>query len=145
VQEFWGRRWNLTVSAWLAETFFRPLARRGKPLLGVFVAFFVSAMLHAYICEAAMGLGMAAMMLAYFGVQGAIVGIELLLGVARWGPYREGLDLGVDGRCLAGLHGASPPGHGRLAALRVMLFSNTGETFRAHSRAVALLDLACNA
>ena len=84
VQEFWGRRWNLTVSAWLAETFFRPLARRGRPLLGVFLAFFVSAMLHAYICEAAMGFGMAAMMLAYFGLQGAIVGIELALGVARW-------------------------------------------------------------
>jgi len=84
VQEFWGRRWNLTVSAWLGETFFRPLARRGRPVTGVFVAFVVSALVHAYICQAAMGLGMALMMLAYFGAQGLIVVVELALGVSEW-------------------------------------------------------------
>jgi hypothetical protein len=84
VQEFWGRRWNLTVSAWLGETFFRPLARRGRPLLGVLLAFLVSAVVHAYIAGAAMGARMAALMIGYFGVQGLLVGLELALGVSRW-------------------------------------------------------------
>jgi Membrane bound O-acyl transferase family len=86
VQEFWGKRWNLTVSGWLGETFFRPLARRGLPVPGVLLAFFVSAVVHAYIWEVALGLGMAALMLGYFCVQGMIVGVELVLGVARWKP-----------------------------------------------------------
>lgn len=84
VQEFWGRRWNLTVSAWLGETFFRPLARRGRPVAGVLLAFLVSALAHAYICEVALGLRMAAVMLAYFAFQGMIVGVELALDVAGW-------------------------------------------------------------
>jgi MBOAT membrane-bound O-acyltransferase family protein len=86
VQEFWGRRWNLTVSAWLGETFFRPLARRGRPVAGVLLAFLVSAVVHAYIWEVALGIGMAALMLAYFAIQGALVGLELALGVAEWRP-----------------------------------------------------------
>jgi hypothetical protein len=86
VQEFWGKRWNLTVSGWLGETFFRPLARRGRPVPGVLLAFFVSAVVHAYIWEVALGLGMAALMFGYFCVQGLVVGIELVLGVARWKP-----------------------------------------------------------
>jgi Membrane bound O-acyl transferase family len=86
VQEFWGRRWNLTVSSWLGETFFRPLARRGRPVAGVLLAFLVSAVVHAYIWDVALGLGIAALMLAYFAIQGVIVGIELALGVAHWSP-----------------------------------------------------------
>jgi hypothetical protein len=84
VQEFWGRRWNLTVSGWLGETFFRPLARRGRPVAGILVAFLASAIAHAYVWGAAMGLAGAAAMLAYFLVQGAIVGVELAVGVSRW-------------------------------------------------------------
>jgi hypothetical protein len=32
-----------------------------------------------------MGLGVAVLMLAYFGLQGVLVATELALGVARWG------------------------------------------------------------
>lgn len=84
VQEFWGRRWNLTVSAWLGETFFRPLARRGRPVAGILAAFLASAVAHAYVWGAAMGRVAAAAMLAYFLVQGAIVGVELAVGVSGW-------------------------------------------------------------
>jgi len=86
VQEFWGRRWNLTVSSWLGETFFRPLARRRHPTAGVLLAFSVSALVHAYICDAALGIRMAAVMLAYFVAQGLVVAVERALGVVRWAP-----------------------------------------------------------
>ena len=86
VQEFWGRRWNLTVSTWLGETFFQPLARRRHPTAGMLLAFFASALVHAYICDAALGLRMAAVMLGYFVAQGVLVGLERALSVARWSP-----------------------------------------------------------
>jgi len=84
VQEFWGKRWNLTVSAWLGDTFFRPLARRGHPMAGVLVAFAVSALAHAYICKVALGMELSVIMFGYFCVQGALVAIERPLRVTRW-------------------------------------------------------------
>jgi hypothetical protein len=86
VQEFWGRRWNRTVSAWLGETFFRPLARRGKPWVGLILAFVVSAVAHAYIAVVAAGVAMAGVMLSFFLLQGFVIVLELVLGTAKWRP-----------------------------------------------------------
>ncbi|HUR37287.1 MAG TPA: MBOAT family protein [Terriglobales bacterium] len=55
VAEFWGERWNLPMTRWLNEFFFRPLARRGHPLVGIVAAFVVSAALHAWLFFAATG------------------------------------------------------------------------------------------
>jgi hypothetical protein len=85
VKEFWGTRWNRTVSTWLDETFFRPFARRGRPRLGLVLAFVVSAAAHAYMTLAAVGPAMAGLMLGYFLLQGVIIVLEFLLGMARWG------------------------------------------------------------
>ncbi len=84
VQEFWGKRWAMAVSAWLGETFFRPLARRGRPVAGLMLAFFASAVVHAYAFAPSVSPGMTALMFAYFCVQGALVALELLFGVPRW-------------------------------------------------------------
>jgi hypothetical protein len=84
VGELWGARWARPVSAWLRETCFRPLARRGHPMLGLLLGFFVSAVGHAYPVLVAIGLPMAALMLAFFLVQGIFVIIEVRLGTSRW-------------------------------------------------------------
>jgi D-alanyl-lipoteichoic acid acyltransferase DltB (MBOAT superfamily) len=84
VQEFWGERWNRTVSLWLAETFFRPLARRRHPVLGGAAAFLASAVLHAYIAWVAVSWAMALVMLAYFLAQAVVIGLERVLGVRSW-------------------------------------------------------------
>ena len=86
VQEFWGYRWNRTVSDWLGETFFRPLARRRRPWLGLLLAFTVSAVAHAYIALVAAGFAMAGLMLGFFLLQGAVIVVEMLVGTARWRP-----------------------------------------------------------
>lgn len=86
VQEFWGERWNRTVSAWLAEHCMRPLARVRRAHLGVFVAFVASAILHAYLTVIAIGVPMALVMLGYFCVQGLLVLVELRIGVVKWRP-----------------------------------------------------------
>ena len=86
VQEFWGYRWNRTVSAWLGETFFRPFARRRRPWLGVLLAFVVSAIAHAYIALVAAGFAMAGLMLLFFVLQGVVILLEFALGTARWRP-----------------------------------------------------------
>jgi hypothetical protein len=44
--EFWGRRWNRMVEVNLAAGFYRPLARSGRPTLGLLAAFLASGMLH---------------------------------------------------------------------------------------------------
>ena len=84
IQEFWGQRWNINVSAWLAAHCFRPLARRGHPALGLTAAFATSAALHAYIAEAALGRRWTFVVLAYFLLQGFFALIEEPLGVKRW-------------------------------------------------------------
>jgi hypothetical protein len=91
VGELWGVRWARPVSAWLRETCFRPLARRGHPRLGLLLGFGVSAIGHAYPVFVALDLPMAAMMLAFFLVQGVFVILETRLGVSRWSrPARRG-------------------------------------------------------
>jgi hypothetical protein len=84
VGELWGARWARPVSAWLRETCFRPLARRGHPMLGLLLGFVASAVGHAYPVVVALDLQMAAMMFAFFVVQGAFVIIEARLGASRW-------------------------------------------------------------
>ncbi|HEY8075554.1 MAG TPA: MBOAT family protein, partial [Labilithrix sp.] len=66
IGELWGTRWARPVSAWLRETCFRPLARRGHPMLGLMLGFVVSAIGHAFPVLVALGASMAAWMLAFF-------------------------------------------------------------------------------
>lgn len=84
LNELWSRRWNQTVHVWLTRHFFRPLARRRRPILGVVAAFVASALLHAWIFLPAMGWTMAAAMAGFFLAQGALVLLERRLGVIRW-------------------------------------------------------------
>lgn len=84
VGELWGVRWARPVSAWLRETCFRPLARRGHPMLGLLVGFVASGLGHAYPVLVALDLPMAAMMLAFFLAQAVFVMLETRLGVSRW-------------------------------------------------------------
>ena len=84
VGELWGVRWARPVSAWLRETCFRPLARRGHPMLGLLLGFVASGVGHAYPMFVAIDGSMAAMMFAFFLVQGFVVIVEVRLGVIRW-------------------------------------------------------------
>jgi hypothetical protein len=84
IKELWGVRWARPVSAWLRETCFRPLARRGHPALGLMLGFVVSAIAHAYPVLVAVDVPMAATMLAFFVAQGVFVLLEARLGTARW-------------------------------------------------------------
>ena len=86
VQEFWGERWNRTISAWLGEHCLRPLARRRMARLGVLASFGVSALLHAYLVLVSIGGPMVLLMLGYFLVQGALVLVEMRLRVTKWRP-----------------------------------------------------------
>jgi len=86
VQEFWGARWNRTVSSWLGETCFRPLARRRKPLLGAVAAFSASGVLHAYIAWVAVGGAMAVLSFFYFFAQSVLMLVEVPLRVRKWQP-----------------------------------------------------------
>jgi hypothetical protein len=91
VQELWGERWALPVTAWLGETFFRPFARRRRPVLGALLAFTASAAFHAYAVWVALGFEegatMAGLMFAYFVVQAGVMGIERTVGVRSWVPW----------------------------------------------------------
>jgi len=92
VQELCGERWARPISDWLGETFFRPFARRGRALLGVLLAFSVSAAFHAYGVWVGLGFRtgatMAAMTLAYFVAQAVIMAFERVLKVRRWPKAR---------------------------------------------------------
>jgi hypothetical protein len=84
VQEFWSRRWNRVVGAWLDTHCFRPLARRRSPTLGLVAAFGVSAALHGYFVWAAIGAAPAVLITGFFLLQAPIVVVERTLGVSRW-------------------------------------------------------------
>lgn len=81
--ELWGLRWNAIVRRWLASVVFRPLARRGRPVVGGLLAFVVSAAIHFYIVLVPLGPGPAASMGGFFLVQGALVQVERVLGLRR--------------------------------------------------------------
>lgn len=82
--EFWGKRWNRYISNWLNRFTFRPLARRGHPLLGVFAAFVVSGAMHAWLTVVFLGWRAALLMGLYFVVQGVVVLAETRLDLRRW-------------------------------------------------------------
>jgi hypothetical protein len=84
IRELWGVRWSLLVSGWLGARVFRPLARKGHGGLGLAVSFFLSAALHAYVADAALGLRWGAVVGAFFVVQGLFAWLERPLRVARW-------------------------------------------------------------
>lgn len=84
--ELWGRRWNREVGSWLERWCFRPLSRRGHPVLGVAAAFGFSALLHAVPTWAVVGPAYGLQMGAFFLVHGVIVLVEARLGVTRWRP-----------------------------------------------------------
>jgi hypothetical protein len=88
VQELWGERWARPISDWLGATFFRPWARRRRPLVGVLLAFIVSAAFHAYAIWVGLGfvsgLGMTALIFGYFVTQAVVMTIEQIAGVRRW-------------------------------------------------------------
>lgn len=86
VREFWGRRWNRTVSDWLRKLTFIPFARRGRPGLGVVAAFAVSALFHFYIVVVPLGVFEGMVMAAFFLAQIPLVFIErvALTGASRF-------------------------------------------------------------
>lgn len=85
VGELWSLRWATPVSAWLRQNCFRPLARRGHARAGLFLGFVASGFGHAYpIVVALDDVAMAAMMFAFFLVQGLFVILEARVGTARW-------------------------------------------------------------
>ena len=113
VQELWGERWARPISEWLAATFFRPWARRRRPLVGVLLSFVVSAAFHAYAIWVGLGffagLTMTAWTFAYFVAQAVVMSIEQRLGVRRW-PTAAGhaVDRRVDARARADVRRADP-------------------------------------
>ncbi len=84
LRDFWGKRWNLAMSAWLYRFTFLPLARRHHPNLGLVCAFLVSAAMHAWLPLAALGASTAFNLGAFFCLQGVFVLIEDGLHVPAW-------------------------------------------------------------
>lgn len=84
VGEFWSRRWNRPVSAWLGEYAFVPLARRRRPGLALLMAFAISAALHAWMFYAGLGLRAAGAVALFFLMQAPVVMLESKLRVTHW-------------------------------------------------------------
>ncbi len=84
VSEFWGERWNVPVTNWLNEFFFRPLARKRRATAGIVLAFVVSTALHAWLFFVAIGWWGALLASSFFLIQIPAVLIERRLGVRRW-------------------------------------------------------------
>lgn len=84
VSEFWGERWNLPITRWLNEFFFRPLTRAGHPMSGIALAFVVSTALHAWLFFAAIGWKGALSSSLFFLVQIPALVIERRLLVRQW-------------------------------------------------------------
>jgi hypothetical protein len=84
VGEFWGRRWNIIVSAWLGTYIFLPLARRRYISLGILCAFFVSGLFHGWPILAALGMWPAFTTVAFFVIQGVAVLAEGRLRIHSW-------------------------------------------------------------
>ena len=91
--EFWGRRWNRMVQINLATGFYRPLARTGRPTLGLVAAFAASGAMHVVGVLGAGPLRVVALpcacVLWCFLCHGTVVIIEQRLGwherpLGRW-------------------------------------------------------------
>lgn len=85
VSEFWGRRWNLTMSSFLREHCFAPLSRR-SPVVALFASFAASAAIHAYLAAVALGALAALSWVAFFLAQPLVIATERRLHVRRWPP-----------------------------------------------------------
>ncbi len=86
VKEFWGDRWNRTVSMWFREHCLKPLAHHTNAKIGMLSSFLVSGILHAYLVIVALDVKMALVMLGYFLLQGVFVILEMALNEQRWNP-----------------------------------------------------------
>jgi len=84
LRDFWGKRWNRPVSAWLRRFVFLPLARQCRPDLGLFCAYLVSGAIHAWMTLVALGAFAAFGMAVFFGLQGVFILAEDRLHVRAW-------------------------------------------------------------
>jgi hypothetical protein len=84
LREFWGERWNISVSRWLRAHIFLPLARRRRARLGLVLAFLASAGLHAWSVGVALGPRMALSMGSFFLIQAGLAALEGRMRVDRW-------------------------------------------------------------
>ncbi len=86
VEEFWARRWNIVVSAWLHAFVFLPLARRRRIALGIMLAFLVSGAIHGWLVLSALGPWAAFTATLFFVIQGMVVLAENRLRIRTWPP-----------------------------------------------------------
>ena len=84
VGEFWGRRWNIVVSAWLRTFVFMPIANRNHIGLGIMLAFLVSGVLHGWLLLFPVGVWAALSQLLFFLIQGVVVLAENRLRIHTW-------------------------------------------------------------
>jgi hypothetical protein len=84
VGEFWGRRWNIIVSAWLRTFVFLPIARRNHIGLGIILAFLASGILHGWLILFSVGLWGALSQVLFFVIQGVVVLAENRLRIDEW-------------------------------------------------------------
>lgn len=83
VAEFWSKRWNLTVHAWLRRHCYQPVARRWGVVPGLLAAFVVSALIHVAFTWPAAGTSMAALMGSFFVLQTLFVALERVVRPER--------------------------------------------------------------
>ena len=84
LRDFWGKRWNRAVNAWLYRFIFLPLAHRYHPILGLICVFLVSAAGHAWVPLVALGVSAAFSVGAFFCLQGVFILAEDRLHVCAW-------------------------------------------------------------
>ncbi|MEL6546417.1 MAG: MBOAT family protein, partial [Myxococcota bacterium] len=83
VANFWGRRWNRTVSQWLRRHVFIPIARRRGVGVAMAAAFVVSAAVHFYVAWVPLGVWDGVLMGTFFLVQIPLIAVE-----RAWIPKR---------------------------------------------------------
>jgi hypothetical protein len=84
LRDFWGKRWNRAMSAWLCRFIFLPLAHRHHLNLGLICVFMVSAAMHAWLPLVALGASAAFSVGAFFCLQGVFILAEDRLHVRAW-------------------------------------------------------------
>ncbi len=86
LSEFWGRRWNRTVSKWLYSFAFLPVTRRLGVLWGTGAAFAASTALHFWTAAVPLDWIAGIWMGSFFVIQGLLVALERPLRVSAWPP-----------------------------------------------------------
>lgn len=78
LSDFWSRRWNVWTSDWFRQVIFNPL--RTRPVLALFLVFFVSGILHEWVINLPLylvtGRRCFGSMMAYFLLQAVGILIE---------------------------------------------------------------------